>query len=279
GSAIGSLWAREKVNDLELQQRLETTWSISQGKKETNWDELITELALEFGIMTRFTSFVAVDRQVVNPGGKQDTIRVPVDMADGIEYEGIFGSAKPGRLAGGMPAPAVPAFRPGDPLLSVTAPASATVVAVFPDGDIKPLTWNPAVEKWEVRFDIPNSFREGVYHVKVHIRNVDGTRRSLTVPFEVTENTPELKPSSVLVGSSVRIEVPADPRWDRILLLTPNGEKLEFKYDAASGMFRVEGQFGPGWYQIVGADRAFGQRTIRILLGKEGRIEKIEPAH
>gem|GEM_PF-6200310 len=154
GSSIGSLWAREKVDDLEHLERMESVWGNSaQTRGPKYWEDAITELCLRFAIMSRFTSFVAVDQTVVNPGGQQKTIPVPLEMADGVSYEGIFGTS--GARIGGKSderlaqTPAVPAFRAGDPLLEIAAPADATVVAVFPDGDTKPLRWNPKTSRWE----------------------------------------------------------------------------------------------------------------------------------
>jgi hypothetical protein len=43
--------------------------------------------------MSQYTSFVAVEQKVVNIGGKQRTVDVPVEMPDGVSYEGILGDA------------------------------------------------------------------------------------------------------------------------------------------------------------------------------------------
>lgn len=283
GSAIGSLWAREKVNDLELQERVESTWSENRGKYDPKkWEDRITNLALEFAIMTRFTSFVAVDQRVVNPGGEQETVRVPVDMGDGMSYEGIFGTMsgkEDKRLA---QAPSTPAFRPGDPLLSVVASFDAMVVAEFPDGNLKPLAWNPTSRKWEVRFDIPASFREGTYQVRVYVRESDGKRHTLLVPFEVSMSTPELAPVAArLADGTIRLELEGNPRWARVLLLPPWGERLEFVFDPDTGKIRLDiklpAEFKGGWFTMIGADRAFSQTTIRLYLNAKGEIEKIEP--
>jgi len=44
-------------------------------------------------LMTQFTSFVAVEDRVVNEGGTQRTVSVPVEMPQGVRYDGIFGGA------------------------------------------------------------------------------------------------------------------------------------------------------------------------------------------
>jgi Ca-activated chloride channel family protein len=344
GSAIGSLWAREKVNDLELQERMETVWRPKErvsARDAKFWENSITDLALDFSIMTKYTSFVAVDHNVVNPGGRQTSVRVPVEMADGVSYEGIFGTrlnggktrgelarlkerekdvnpamanapvvsnsgvslkrpasvgASKGRGgAGGGGAflsgqadkklgktAAVPTFGGGDPLLSVDAPANAKVVAAFPGGDLKPMKWNPAEGKWEIRFDIPISFKEGTYTIQVHIANADGTRRSLNVPFDVATTAPDLHPTSQkLEDGSIKVLLDSDPRWARIALLTPWGDRLNLDFDPPSGKIQLKlhlpKEFTGGWFRLIGLDRAHNQAEVRFFLNTKGEIEKIEP--
>jgi len=42
----------------------------------------------------QFTSFVAVEEKVVNEGGRPKTVQVPVEMTDGVSYEGVFGRTR-----------------------------------------------------------------------------------------------------------------------------------------------------------------------------------------
>ena len=42
--------------------------------------------------MTRFTSFVAVEELTITEGGQPRRIEVPVELPEGVSYEGIFGS-------------------------------------------------------------------------------------------------------------------------------------------------------------------------------------------
>jgi Ca-activated chloride channel homolog len=344
GSAIASIWAREKVNDLELQERLETIWGRKErGSTEDKkfWENSITDLALDFGIMTKYTSFVAVDHNIVNPGGKQQTIKVPVDMADGVSYEGIFGVRLKGgssqaeiarlkerekdvnpamaanlasRVAGGPGAgqsrtkslasgrggagggatltgqgvkklgksAPIPSYGGGDPLLTVDAPATSKVVALFPGGDLKPMKWNAAEGKWEIRFDIPISFKEGTYTIQVHIVNADGTRRTMDVPFDVALTAPDLHPTSQkLDAATISIQLDSDPRWARIALLTPWNDRLEMNFDAATGKISLKlhlpKDFAGGWFRMIGLDRAHNKSEVRLYLNEKGEIEKIEP--
>jgi Ca-activated chloride channel family protein len=109
--ALESMWARRKVDELTRKTFLANI--LPEGDRATK--EEVIDLALEFGIMTEYTSFVAVEKRIVNVGGKQRTVAVPIEMADGVSYEGIFG--RRGETAafyrGGAPAPASKAMSGG----------------------------------------------------------------------------------------------------------------------------------------------------------------------
>jgi Ca-activated chloride channel homolog len=80
--ALASLWARTVIEDLESRQ-----YKIANPAIE----EEITELALRYQLMSRYTSFVAVEETVVNEDGAPKTVRVPLETPDGVSFEGIFG--------------------------------------------------------------------------------------------------------------------------------------------------------------------------------------------
>lgn len=82
--AIESLWARQQVDDLTRQNYL----GQFDGKGK-DLGAATTDVALEFGIMSPYTSFVAVEERVINVGGRQRHARVPVEMADGVSYGGV----------------------------------------------------------------------------------------------------------------------------------------------------------------------------------------------
>ena len=63
-SATRTLWARARVLDLEHR--------FAAGHHEPGLSNAITAFSLKYGVLCRFTAFVAVDRsEVVNPGGEQ----------------------------------------------------------------------------------------------------------------------------------------------------------------------------------------------------------------
>ena len=84
---VASLWARQHV-----QRLMEQDWlGIQQGQPNTRIKKAITETGLEFSLVTQFTSFVAVEERVVTEGGRPRKVQVPVEMPDGVSYEGVFG--------------------------------------------------------------------------------------------------------------------------------------------------------------------------------------------
>jgi Ca-activated chloride channel family protein len=74
---IRSLWARTKVGELMIDNQAANR-------------EAITELGLQYALMTPFTSFVAVEHQTISDGGKLRTVEVPVEVPEGVD----------GRMAG-----------------------------------------------------------------------------------------------------------------------------------------------------------------------------------
>lgn len=86
---IATLWARKKIHDLTRQMY------NSYGYIDQNQDiiEEITDTALDYQIMSEYTSFVAVCEEIrTDPDGSPITVQVPVNMPEGVSYEGVFGS-------------------------------------------------------------------------------------------------------------------------------------------------------------------------------------------
>jgi Ca-activated chloride channel family protein len=82
-----SFWARGKIDDLMSQD-----WAgLQRGNIKPELEKEITQLGLDYRLMTQFTSFVAVEEQVVTKDGKPQRVEVPVEMPEGVTYEGVFG--------------------------------------------------------------------------------------------------------------------------------------------------------------------------------------------
>ncbi len=95
-----TLWARAKINDLMQQDYA----GVQSGQPRTEIQEAITKLGLDYRLMTQFTSFVAVEETIVTEGGKPMRVDVPVEMPEGVSFEGVFGDrAQPqASFAGGV---------------------------------------------------------------------------------------------------------------------------------------------------------------------------------
>lgn len=85
---LASLWARTKIAEL-MTKDFE---GIQQGNPRKDVREAITQLGLDYRLMTQFTSFVAVEELTITEGGQPRRIEVPVELPEGLSYEGIFGS-------------------------------------------------------------------------------------------------------------------------------------------------------------------------------------------
>jgi Ca-activated chloride channel family protein len=86
---LATLWARTRIDNLMSQD-----WNgLQSGNPKPEIKDEITNLGLEFRLMTQFTSFVAVEEKRVVEGGTPRVVQVPVEMPHGVSYEGVFGSA------------------------------------------------------------------------------------------------------------------------------------------------------------------------------------------
>jgi hypothetical protein len=88
--AVATLWARRRVNDLMS----EDLAGLQHGSTRADLEDQITRLGLDFHLMTPFTSFVAVEEMTVTDGGRPVRVEVPVEMPEGVSYEGVFGEPR-----------------------------------------------------------------------------------------------------------------------------------------------------------------------------------------
>jgi Ca-activated chloride channel family protein len=89
GDTLASMWARAKVDDLMRRDLA----ALQSGSFPAELEEEIVRVALRHRLLTQFTSFVAVEDRVVNESGELRTVTVPVEMPQGVTYEGVFGEA------------------------------------------------------------------------------------------------------------------------------------------------------------------------------------------
>jgi Ca-activated chloride channel family protein len=82
--ALTSVWARAHVRDLE------DRYASGMGL-EPELEQRIVRTSLEFGVLSRFTAFVAVDTVTVNRDGRSHRVTQPVDLPQGWELPGLVG--------------------------------------------------------------------------------------------------------------------------------------------------------------------------------------------
>jgi Ca-activated chloride channel homolog len=109
-SALRLLWARQRISSLSDQEALE---GGAQQK------DAITELGLRYGLLTQYTSFIAVDQVVRNSNPAQtETVKQPSPMPEGVS-----------NLAVGAEVPSTPEPAAWLALLVVMGIVVATVIA------------------------------------------------------------------------------------------------------------------------------------------------------
>ncbi len=86
--SLAQLWARTKIHDLMSQD-----WNGAQNQNmKPALQSAITQLGLDYRLMTQFTSFVAVEEQSVVEGGRTRTIQVPVEVPQGVNPDTAYGT-------------------------------------------------------------------------------------------------------------------------------------------------------------------------------------------
>jgi Ca-activated chloride channel homolog len=88
--ALAGFWARRRIDALMSQDWL----GLQQGGMKPELKEQITQLGLDYRLMTQFTSFVAVEDRIVTKDGQPQRVEVPVEMPEGVSHEGVFGDQK-----------------------------------------------------------------------------------------------------------------------------------------------------------------------------------------
>lgn len=120
-NSVHSIWARGRVRDLE------DRYAIGDGEL-SSLEAQILGISLGFRVLSRFTSFVAVDKvAIVNPGGGGTSVVQPVESPDGWASGGealVQESAKELRSPGfGAGAGAMPPGAPAPMSMSMPMPS------------------------------------------------------------------------------------------------------------------------------------------------------------
>ncbi len=84
---LATLWARSRIADL-MSADYE---GVQDGNAKSEVKETITNLGIEYRLLTQFTSFVAVEERVVTDNGQPRKIQVPVELPKGMNLENVVG--------------------------------------------------------------------------------------------------------------------------------------------------------------------------------------------
>lgn len=180
-AVIGTLWARRRIEELMFEQ---------PGDPSPNAVEDIVGLGLRFKLVTQYTSFVAVERELrADPGLPLTTVLVPNELPEGVRGEGIFGDAA-------TTAEVLPnRVKPGDPELRIQAPASAAAVRVrlpFEFGE-RDAEWDARSGEFVLRFLVPSGWPDGSYDARITVHHQDGRLEQRTAPIRVDTAAPAVR--------------------------------------------------------------------------------------
>ena len=244
GSAVGSLWARAHVADLEREQH----W----GEREDVKADILTT-ALEYRLITRYTSFVAVERRVANRTGQTRRVDQPVDIPEGMTYAtSVSRTYTP----------------PGDPLLTVDAPRSSrSVIAVYPWGEAVAMQWDELRQRWYDRFLVPRDVSDGAIEILIFVYSSDGSVNRRMVPMVVDSAADEFNAWVEVFNGQTRLTlVPEEPL--RSILAQPVGRpELQKRLNVVVDQddeYTIE--FPGTWdtVEVVVTDRAMNTRVQKV---------------
>jgi hypothetical protein len=82
---LASLWARRRIDSL-----MDQDYAGAQAENmRPDLKNTITQLGIEYRLMTQFTSFVAVEEMIVTDGGQPRRIDVPVQVPEGVNRRAV----------------------------------------------------------------------------------------------------------------------------------------------------------------------------------------------
>jgi Ca-activated chloride channel family protein len=192
---LATLWARRKIEDLMADRN--------------DHREEITRTGLDYRLMTQYTSFVAVEETVVTEGGKPRRVEVPVEMPEGMSYEGVFGRGAEVDYAAQRMVKSAAAIGSGNYAAPMAVPAPPRALAVGPsvirESRDRADQWRPESQR-KVEASL---LSRSVVKVKVRIFVTDTGKATLD----------RLK--------SLGVEVTSIPQAGRLVLATVETAKLQ----------------------------------------------------
>jgi len=285
----GTLWARRRIDEL---------LAASPSAPPAEAVEEVVRHALRFALVTPYTSFVAVERELrVDPSLPLAQVLVPNELPEGVSPEGIFGPEASVQI---LPA----RVKPGDPELRVDAGPGAVSVEVSLPFEPRPREAIRDERRGDfvLRFLVPPGFPDGSYEARIRILRADGSAEERRAPIRVDTTAAALAvlsaPTQVRPGERFQLALkPALPaarlpalaghpggfgnalkgamEVKEVLVRAPWGEIASARLEGAAGIWRTElrapdeGAAGAGELELVASDAAGNvtRRRIPITVG------------
>lgn len=126
---IATMWARAQIEQVKARD----LQGVQNGTLASELRGEIVRLGEQFGIMSEYTSFVAVDKLRVTVAGKPRLVNVPVELPAGTNFEGFFGAPGPANVDDELPGRSLTRLVEEVPAIvrvqAVTAPGDETWMA------------------------------------------------------------------------------------------------------------------------------------------------------
>jgi len=207
-----------------------------EGEDRATIDEII-RLSKRYKFVTPYTSFLAVPRALLRP-------RV---------------------------------IRPGDPVLRLKADESiVSVIALFPFGLTKSLRYLKEEDTWQTRFLAPVEMSDGVYQVRLILRDRDGHVYRESKSFVIASKTPvlraHLEKPRIHAGDTLHISAQASGNTRTITARLYGAMPVALRWNSAAkantGEIVVPAYLAPGRYtvHVTAEDIAHNVGTEEVAL-------------
>jgi Ca-activated chloride channel family protein len=229
--AITAQWARARLRDLEDRY----------AAGERTLEKSIVDTSLRFGVLCRFTAYVAVDSRVVNENGETRRVTQPVDLPSGWETP-LGDPAPPMAFVAGSAAAAMPLAAPARPGGPRFAPVRARAAdAGRPAGAPQPFA------------AVPGSLRRPraeVFRPQTPVADLRELARVEAERLTANRGRPRFERRAMLSDLSARLKVLLGDRAEpelaplrALLEYLAGGDDLETRWAEAH---RVLAEFGGG---------------------------------
>ncbi len=186
--ALRYLWARHRIATLS---------DFHQYEGGVDKVAEVTQLGLDYNLMTQYTSFVAVDQRVRNEGGQQTTVKQPLPLPDGVSD-----------LAVGDPAAAFGGPVPAAPMVKQRSGYAPKRVRVAKEAEVAELiVEEPAPEPAELKPPVAIAAKVRVQRVQVisgprSLSDVEGALRRIE-----TQLTRCVSGQGITAGQTITVEL------------------------------------------------------------------------